>query len=419
MKTTFLQTNFLAFVTGCLIVIFSVDANQSLADDWTHFRGTTGSSVGEANLPTKFDEETNLAWKTPMPGKGASGPIVVGDKVIVTCSSGDPEFQDKLYTVCVDAKTGKELWTQKFWATGRCFVHSLSANAAPTPASDGKYVYAFFSSNDMACLDLDGNLVWYRGLAVDNPKAGNDVGMASSPAVKDGIVVAQVEAQGDSFVIGLDTETGKTVWKIDRPTDSVWTSPLIVEANGKNMVVLQSTSGFDLIELKTGNTLFSEKGETSSISSPSMQNGKLFVPINGTTSYAVAADGKLTQEWNSPKLRPSSMSAVVHNDKIFALNRSGVLNVFSANDGTSVADARVIKGSPNWSTPVIANGHMYFFAQNGQTYVVRIGQSPDEKPEVVHKHTFENEVFLGSPAISNDALFVRSDKYLYKIAEQN
>ena len=401
-----------------LILFIFLGSVDTRADDWWQFRGVGGVSVANAKLPTTFDDETNVAWKIPMPGKGASSPIVVDGKVIVTCSGG--ENQDQLYAVAVDEKTGKEIWTQKFWATGRCFVHPLSANAAPSPATDGKHVYVFFSSNDLACLDLDGNLVWYRGLAVDYPKAGNDVGMASSPAVQDGVVVVQVECQGDSFAMGLDAETGQTIWTQERAKDGVWTSPLIVAAKGKSpIVVLQSEKSFDVLDLKSGMPAFKTEGNVSTISSPAFANGKLYVPINGTTAYSVSGDGQLTEEWNSPKLRPRSMSSVVLGDKIYALTGSGVLASYSAIDGTEQQKLRVIKGGSAWATPVVADGHMYFFAQGGQAYVVSLGSAPGESPEIVHEHTFEDEVFLGSPAVANDAMFVRSDKFLWKIADKN
>lgn len=400
------------------ILAIAISSSDSLADDWWQFRGEGGVSVADAELPTSFNDKSNVAWKTAMPGKGASSPIVVDGKVIVTCSGG--ENQDQLYAVAVDERTGKVVWTQKFWATGRCFVHPLSANAAPTPASDGKQIYVFFSSNDLACLDLDGNLVWYRGLAVDHPKAGNDVGMASSPVVQDGVVVVQVECQGDSFAMGLDAATGTTIWIQDRAKEGVWTSPVIIQAKNKSpMVVLQSLANFDVLDLKTGTPTFRAEGNVSTISSAAFANGKLFVPINGTTAYSVSSSGELTEEWNSAKLRPSSMSSVVHGDRIYALNRAGVLSAFSAIDGTEQEKIRVIKGGSAWATPVVANGHMYFFAQGGQSYVVRLGSAPGEKSEVVSEHTFDGEVFLGSPAVANDAMFVRSDKYLWKIASSN
>ena len=392
-------------------------ATTCSADDWWQFRGEGGASVANAKLPTSFDDRKNIAWKTPIPGRGASSPIVVDGKVIVTCSGGDN--QDQLYAVAVDAKTGKEAWTQKFWATGRCFVHPMSANAAPTPATDGKHIYVFFSSNDLACLDLAGNLVWYRGLAVDFPKAGNDVGMASSPAVNDGVVVVQVECQGDSFAMGLDAETGQTIWTQDRAKEGVWTSPLIAQGKEDSpIVILQSLKNFDVLELKTGKPVFKAEGDVSPISSAAFTGEKLYVPINGTTAYSVSGNGQLTEEWNSAKIRPSSMSSVIHDGKIYALNRAGVLSSFRATDGAEQDKLRVIKGSSAWATPVVSNGHMYIFAQGGQSYVVKLGGS-GEKPEVVHEHTFEGEVFLGSPAIAADAMFIRSDNFLWKIANAN
>ncbi|MFK7769350.1 MAG: PQQ-binding-like beta-propeller repeat protein [Mariniblastus sp.] len=401
----------ISWVVALLAIAFTTTVQ---ADDWAQFRGTGGVSVGNASLPKSFDNEKNIAWKIDMPGKGASSPIVVGDKIIVTCSGG--EKQDQLYTVCVDAASGKKLWTQKFWATGRCFVHPLSANAAPTPASDGKHVFVFFSSNDLACLDLDGNLVWYRGLAVDHPKAGNDVGMASSPAVKDGVVVVQVECQGDSFATGLDVATGKTLWTNERAKDAVWTSPLIVDnGTAPPMVVLQSKDNFNVLDLKTGKVVYNQEGAVSSISSPAIANGKLFVPIDGTTAFAISSDGQLTKEWNSEQIRPSSMSSVIHDNKIYTLNRAGALSVFSSTDGTEQDKIRVIKGGSAWATPVVSDDHMYFFAQGGQSYVVNL-KTPSGKPEVVHEYTFEDEVFLGSPAVGGDGMYIRSDKSLWKIA---
>ncbi|MFN5918104.1 MAG: PQQ-binding-like beta-propeller repeat protein, partial [Planctomycetota bacterium] len=133
-------------------------------------------------------------------------------------------------------------WEQQFVARGRPYCHPTSANAAPTPASDGKHVVAFFSSNDIACTDLQGNLLWYRSLASDFPKAGNDVGMSASPTIVDGVVVVQVECQGDSFALGMNVSDGTTVWKKERPRKANWASPTSVALpSGKNAVVMQSS----------------------------------------------------------------------------------------------------------------------------------------------------------------------------------
>ena len=116
-------------------------------------------------------------------------------------------------------------WHRQFWATGRTLCHPTSANAAPTPSSDGRRIFAFYSSNDLVCLDLHGNLKWYRGLAFDYPHAGNDAGMASSPLVIGKTVVVQMENQGDSFAAGIDVETGRNRWRLARERDASWASP--------------------------------------------------------------------------------------------------------------------------------------------------------------------------------------------------
>ena len=384
-------------------------------DDWKQFRGPGGRSASEGELPIEFTETKNIAWKTELPAKGASGPVVVGNKIFVTCSGGIG--QSMLYTVCVDVQSGKKLWTQKFLATGRCFVHSLSANAAPTPASDGERVYAFYSSNDMACMDLDGNLLWYRGLAYDRPKAGNDVGMSSSPAVAAGIVVAQVENEGDSFCVGLDALTGETRWMLDRPEDAIWASPLIVESGEQNFVLLQSKTGIDLVDLQTGEVLDHVDGDTGSISSSAVVGDTIYAPINGTSAYKFSTDGKLTLLWNSPRMRPASMSAIVADGKLYSLNKTGVLMTYNAEDGEEISSARAIKGS-NWATPVLVNGYFYSFTQNGGSYVIELPADVSGEAKVVSRHEFTDQVFLGSPAVSKNALYFRSDNALWKMSAE-
>src|SRR6185503_14861072 len=146
--------------------------------------------------------------------------------------------QEKLYVLCFDAKSGRELWRRQFWATGRTFTHPSISTAAPTPVSDGERVFAFFSSNDLACLTLDGDLVWFRGLGHDFPKAGNDIGMSSSPVVADGTIVVQIENQGDSFAAGIDTSTGETKWRVNRDKLANWASPVILPGQGKRKALV-------------------------------------------------------------------------------------------------------------------------------------------------------------------------------------
>ncbi len=193
-----------ASVTLPVILFVAIWLQSACAGDWRQFRGNDTNGIAEeTSLPTHWSETENVAWKVELTGKGPSSPIVVAGHVIVTSSSGAK--QDRLHVLSFAAASGKLEWERQFWATGRTMCQPMTAVAAPTPASDGQRVFALFSSSDLVCLDLDGNLLWYRGLQVEHPAAGNDVGMASSPVVVGQTVIVQIESQGDSFAAGFDT----------------------------------------------------------------------------------------------------------------------------------------------------------------------------------------------------------------------
>lgn len=396
----------------CLTVILATLFVAALCGaDWLQFRGTTHNSASQAKLPTSFNvqEKKNVAWTADLPGRGPASPIVVKGRVIVTASDG--ARQERLLVLCFDAASGKELWRRQFWATGRTLCHPESAIAAPTPASDGERIFAFYSSNDLACLDLDGNLLWYRGLGSDYPKAGNDVGMASSPVVIDETVVVQVESQGDSFAAGLDTATGEERWRIARPKAANWSSPTSIVTKEGNFAILQDDTKLVAVRAKTGEEVWNFKLACSGVTSSVVADGKLFVPANGVTALDVTTNPTSPQlMWESNKLSTSGASAVAHNGHVYALNRAGVLTCADAKSGELKYQLR-LKG-PLWATPVIAGDHMYVFTFEGQAHVVRLG----DKGEVVSTAEF-GEKIQGTPAIADGALFVRSDKHLWKIAE--
>ena len=225
-----------------------------------------------------------VAWKVDLPGRGPSSPIVVGSRVLITASSG--ANQDRLHVLCFDTNDGRRLWERQFWATGRTITHSQSANAAPTPASDGRAVFAFYSSNDLVALDLDGNLLWYRGLATDYPRIGNDAGMASSPLVMEGVVVVQTESQGGALAVGIDASDGSTRWRDDRERVASWTSPVTISGGGAGTpaVLVQSTPGVNCLDPTSGKELWRYKASCDSISSACAAGGLIFLPSGGITA---------------------------------------------------------------------------------------------------------------------------------------
>ena len=221
------------------------------AADWPQFRGPQGNGISkDTGVPTKLDP-SSIAWAADLPGRGLSSPIIIGDRVFVTCSSGPK--QDRLHVICFNAKDGTKRWERQFWATGRTMSHEKTCVAAPTPASDGERIFALFSSNDLLCLDLDGNLLWLRGLTRDYPNASNSLGMSSSLTVTDGVLIAMIENDSESFTAGIDALTGVNRWKLARPKMANWTSPMLLTTPGTpTLALLQSSKGLAAVEPRTG-----------------------------------------------------------------------------------------------------------------------------------------------------------------------
>ena len=390
-----------------LIVTFLALMSSTANADWRQFRGNDANGVAEGKAPTSFE---NQAWKVKLPGRGLSGPIVVGDKVVLTASSGFR--QDKLHVLCFDAKSGKKLWERKFWATGRTQCHPKMCVATPQPVSDGKRIFAFYSSNDLACLDLNGNLLWYRGLTHDFPNASNSLGMASSPVVVGDTLVVQVESDAYSFATGIDVTNGKSRWKKSRPQRANWSSPtLLPQKNGKKLVLLQSSAGLSAIEPHSGKEVWNYSEGASTIPSSTVAGGLVFVPSHGLTALR-PVEGSPVPEllWQESKLSPSVASPLAYQGKVFTLNRAGVVTAADQKTGKRVWPKLRLPG-PFGSTPIAAAGHLYFFNEKGQGMIVDVRK----RGKIVAK-TDLGETIMATPAISGGALYVRSDGHLWKFA---
>ena len=303
-------------------------------------------------------------------------------------------------------------WHRQMWANGRTMTHKASANAAPTPASDGKAIYAFYSSNDLISYDLKGNLRWYRALGHDFPKSGNDIGMSSSPVVASKTVVCQVESQGDSFVIAIDSDTGETRWRIKRPQQSNWSSPVTFRSpGGRDLVLIKASDGLSARDILTGDEAWFFKANAGGIPSILVQENLVYLPADQLTVLNVTrGKAEPTVKWASTRVRPGNASPIAHNGKVYALG-SDILTCADAESGKVLWKLR-LKGD-FWATPVLANGHLYCINLDGTAQVIDLTQ---EKGQVAATSEM-GETIQGSPAVYDDALFVRSDQHLWKIAK--
>lgn len=407
-----------ALYAAGLMVLSSLAATIAPANEWRTFRGPAGSSYATdvSGLPTRFDIASgeNIAWQTDLPGRGVSGPVVAGGRVIVTASSG--ANRERLHVIAVDAASGKSLWQRKFWATGRTLCHPTSANAAPTPATDGERVFAFYSSNDLVCLNLNGDMLWYRGLALDHPGLGNDVGMSSSPVVAGDAIVVQCECQANSFAAAYNRQTGKEMWTVDRPALANWASPIAIKISVNDQptdaVVLQSREGLAVHAANDGKLIWQKSINCSGIPSAAVQDGVLYAPGgDGLTALATSPNSPSSRTlWSEPKLICGNPSPIITPDGLLVVTRAGVLIHASTKDGSSNWKKRL--GGRFWGTPVAVGHHLYAINDTGEVIVVDLRER-----EIISRNKLgDDEEVFGSPAVADNALFIRSHRHLWKIA---
>jgi outer membrane protein assembly factor BamB len=387
----------------------------TLASDWPQFRGPDSTGVSpDATIPSK----PKIDWTASLPGRGLASPIVVGEKVFVTCSSGPK--QERLHVICFSTADGAKLWERQLRATGRTMSHKKTSIAACTPCSDGQRVFALWSCNDLAAFDLDGNLLWTRGLTVDYQNASNSLGMASSPIVIGETLVTMIENDSESYSLGIDVKTGRNLWKLDRPKAANWTSPVPWRADAKSppVVILQSSKGLTAVDPVTGSRLWEYAEGASTSSSSVVTAGVIYSPSNGITALAPQANGAAPEQlWRSKQMSPATISPLVLGNRIFTINSAGVIATADIKTGDSGWKLRLT--GPFSGSPVGAGQHLVAVSEKGLVQIVNaaapegaiLGQlqlplQPDTK-----------ELVLSTPALSGKHLFIRTDSALWRLGE--
>ena len=388
-------------------ILFLALATMNLAAaDWPQFRGPESTGTADSEIPAK----PKIDWTAALPGRGLASPIVVGDRVFVTCSSGPA--QERLHVICFAAGSGEKLWERQLQATGRTMTHPKTSIAACTPCSDGKSVFAIWSSNDMAAFDLDGGLLWVRGLTADYPNASNSLGMASSPIVIGGAVVTLIENDSESYALGLDVKTGRNLWKLERPKAANWSSPV----PWKGVAVLQSSKGLLGVNPETGSTLWDYAEGASTMSSSVVAGGVIYAPSNGITALAPKSNGEAPEQlWRSKQINPSTISPVVLGEIIFSINSAGVIATADIKTGDNRWKLRL--AGPFSGSPVGSGKHLVAVSEKGLLQIVDTSGA-----EGVVSGTLQlplkmepDELVLSTPALSGGKIFVRADSALWSV----
>jgi outer membrane protein assembly factor BamB len=381
------------------------------ASDWPQFRGPNATGVSsDKDLPTEWTKDKGIKWKAALPARGVSCPVVADGKVYVTCSSGPRD--DRLHVLCFDAATGKQLWHRQLQGTGGTACHPKSCMAANTPVADESGVYALFATADLAAFDADGTLRWYRSLVGDYPTISNQVGMASSPIlVKDKLIVPMDNA-GESFLAAIDTKYGKNVWKADRPRDINWVTPIVREVGDTTEVLFAAPGGMTSYDAATGAKRWSYKGGAGAIPTAALDGETLFLPVGGVSKVKLnekGADGK--PMWATKQLQTGYSSPLVYRGRVFTASSQGLIACADARTGKVLYTERV-KGAFS-ASPIAGDGKVYCLDEKG---VCTVFKADSDTFEFLAANEL-GEGTLGTPAIANGLIFIRTDKALYAIGK--
>ena len=385
-------------------------ASPAVASDWPQFRGPNGAGVSdEKNLPVAFTATDGVRWKAELPHRGVSSPVVANGKVFVTCSSGQRD--DRLHVLAFDAKTGGKLWHRQFAATGITAGHPKTCMAAPTPVADATAVYALFATADLAALDHDGNVLWYRSLNGDYQTISNIVGMASSPVLYKDKLIVPMDNSGDSFVAAVDVKSGKNVWKAPRYRANNWVTPTVREITSTEAEVLfQNQKEFVAHDLETGKVKWTEKAP-GAVPMTTVTDGLMLMPSGGVRMMK-PKDGKFEEVWKSAKLQTGYSTPLLYDGFVYAANPAGVLYCVDAKTGKPAWDERIKGNKQTFSaSPVAGDGKVYVLSETGTLTVFKAGGT---EAEILGTSELKEEG-LGTPAVSGGAVFVRTDKHLWCI----
>lgn len=388
-------------LTACL-------AAFGIAADWPQFRGPDGGGVaGDAKpLPEKWSPTENVVWKSKIPGRGVSSPIVVGDRIYITSSDGFK--QEKLYTLCYELATGKLLWERELTSTGNTGCHPKSCMAANTPVADSSGVYVLFATGDLAAFEKDGAMRWYRSLVADYPLLGNQVGMAASPILAGNTLAVPMDNPGDSFLLGVDPRYGNNLWKTPRPKAENWTSPIALPAKDGSRILMTSRSDISAYDSATGKQAWTLPAPGGSIPSAVRIPGKLLVPAGAVVALDIEGD-KPKEAWKSQVLASGSPTPVFFDGRIYNVSGANVLVCADAKTGKEIWKERLEGKAKFWASPIIGDGKVFVFNEEGLATVAKLG---GDKAEILSRNDLKEEI-LGTPAIADGKLIIRTDKGLW------
>jgi len=444
-----MRHSWIALVLICLLTTLSstAEADSSADGYWPQWRGPLATGVApDANPPVMWSEKTNVAWKTEIPGKGSASPVIWEDTVYVLTAvpAGEPvevappaesqgegrgprgiqATQAQRFTVLAIRRSDGGIAWQKVLrqAVPHEGTHSTGTWASNSPITDGEHIYAYFGSRGLFCLDMDGNLVWEKDLG--DMQTRRSFGEGSSPALSGNTILVNWDHEGDSFVVALNKLTGDEIWRKARDEITSWSTPLIVEHDGRQQAIISATDRVRSYDLGTGEIVWEAGGMTVNVIPTPVHLDGLVIATSGFRGNALlairlaGAKGDITGTesivWSLDKDTPYTPSPLLYGEQLyFTKTNDGILSSFNARTGEKYFGPVRLESVPNiYASPVGAANRVYIAGRDGATMVIEHG--PEFKVLAINEL---DDGFDASPAVVGREIYLRGKRHLYRISE--
>ncbi|MGI9012814.1 MAG: PQQ-binding-like beta-propeller repeat protein [Phycisphaerales bacterium] len=455
-----------------LVAIALITTTTSRADEaaqhWPQWRGPDANGFsGATGLPLTWSAEENIVWKTPVPAWSGATPIIWGDRIYIMSPSAAPEApaeevrdeeeaaeQDQpqrgrrgrrgggrspggedILIFCISKTNGEILWQHAIDQGNRLWMKGN--NASPSPVTDGEHVWAVTGNGTVIAFAMDGAVRWQRNLQSDYGEFGLNWGYASSPLLHDGKLIIEVlhgmRTDDPSYIVAFDALSGEETWKVERPTDApaespdAYTTPVVFETDGEEQIVITGGDYITGHDPKTGEELWRVPGLNPRkarnyriVASPVAIDGMIYAPTRVRPLLAIrpgsegASSDDIIWQWDAAG-SPDVPTPACDGERFYMLNDAGMITCLNAKTGEVIwGPERTVQGTVS-SSPIVADGRVYFTNEEGVTVVVNAG----DEFKILATNTLDGSYTLSSPAISGSQLFIRTGTHLYCIGEKS
>ncbi|MXY68890.1 MAG: PQQ-binding-like beta-propeller repeat protein [Acidobacteriia bacterium] len=429
-----------------LITLVAIAGLAAANDSWPQWRGPnldgTSTSTG---LPVRWSTSENVVWRTKLPSWAAATPIIWGDTVFVTSAEkgsslnrpnsrlfqGGDADRDQLYLIAISRQDGKVRWQQSIGRGNR--IGNKQNMASPSPVTDGEHVWVANGNGEVRCFDFSGRQIWLRDLQADYGKFGVQFGYGSSPLLHQGVLYLQnlqgMYTDDPSYVLAMDAKSGKTLWKVDRPTDGEHETPdsystATLAKVGEKFILIVSGAGYVTgHDLQTGREVWRAGGlnpnnarNYRTIASSLVVDDIVLVPSRRRPFIAFRTDGRgdVTESkklW-STDYGPDVPTPTSDGKRLYIIDDKGISLNLKVSDGSTIWDRTRIEPGTYSASPLLADGKIYAISEEGTTTVLKAG----DEFEILAVNRLDDYT-LASPAAAGNQIFIRTAEYLYCIGK--